>query len=229
MGQGDSSLETGSRVLFVDRPGLFRELFCRYLRNTAPELTLVEANSVGELDSNAIDSEPSLILLVYDSDYQSMGVKALLDPLMERYPQAPVAVMSRNDDPDSALEAIRSGAKGFISTLVRSQAIVPALRVLLAGGEFVLTTALIATPNGKDSSNAKGDHALPHSKLSPREREVFHLLKQGKPNKVIASDLSVAENTVKVHVRNILKKMKARSRVEVLMAKPSMPHRRIDP
>ena len=221
-------METGSRVLFVDRPGLFRELFCRYLRNTAPELTLVEANSVGELDTT-VDSEPCLILLVYDSDYQSMGVKALLDPLMERYPKAPVAVMSRHDDPDSALEAVRSGAKGFISTLVRSQAIVPALRVLLAGGEFVLTTALIASPNGKDAANANSDHGLPHSKLSPREREVFHLLKQGKPNKVIASDLSVAENTVKVHVRNILKKMKARSRVEVLMAKPSMPHRRADP
>jgi DNA-binding NarL/FixJ family response regulator len=223
-------LDTGSRVLFVDRPGLFRELFCDYLRNAAPELTLVQANSVSDLNTGNIPPDLSLVLIVYDPEYQSAGVKSLIDAMQAHCPTAPIAVMSRHDDPDSALDAVRSGAKGFISTSVRTQAVVPALRVLLAGGEFVLTTTLIPNRIGKDGLPVPtGDSANGNSRLSPREREVFHLLKQGKPNKVIASDLSVAENTVKVHVRNILKKMKARSRVEVLMAKPSYSHRRADP
>jgi DNA-binding NarL/FixJ family response regulator len=216
--------------LFVDRPGLFRELFCDYLRGAAPELAVLEVDSVSELKSGSLPDNLSLVLIVYDSEYHSLGVKALLDPLKTHYPTTPIAVMSRHDDPDGALDIVRSGAKGFISALVRSQAVVPALRVLLAGGEFVLTTTLIQGRQDKDGHAAStAEPATPGSRLSPREREVFHLLKQGKPNKVIASDLSVAENTVKVHVRNILKKMKARSRVEVLMAKPTYSHRRIDP
>jgi DNA-binding NarL/FixJ family response regulator len=222
-------LETGSRVLFVDRPGLFRELFCGYLRSEAPEMSLVEVDSVRELNGRAASHEPSLVLVVYNSELQHMGVKELLDPLKESFPATPIAVLSSQDDPDSALEAVRSGAKGFISTLVRSQAVVPALRVLLAGGEFVLTSALLPQDSRDGSQSSANASTHPNARLSPREREVFHLLRQGKPNKVIASDLSVAENTVKVHVRNILKKMKARSRMEVLVAKPPLPHRRAEP
>ena len=48
--------------------------------------------------------------------------------------------------------------------------------------------------------------------LTPRERSVIDLLREGKPNKVIAARLDMQENTVKVHVRNILKKLNAANR-----------------
>jgi DNA-binding NarL/FixJ family response regulator len=221
--------EKCARVLFIERPGLFRELFCSYVRGAAPDLNLVEFDSVRALDGASNPEDLSLVLLVYEPENSQTELRVQLESLTKSYPSAPVAVVSSRDDPQSILEAVQSGAKGFIATSLRSQAVVPALRVLIAGGEFVPMTALKPAQNergdGLNGRNGSTDH--PQRSLSPREREVFDLLRQGKPNKVIAADLSVAENTVKVHVRNIMRKLKARSRLEVLMTNPSPAPRKL--
>ena len=51
--------------------------------------------------------------------------------------------------------------------------------------------------------------------LTPRQAEVLALLRQGKPNKVIAYELSMCEGTVKVHVRNIMRRFKATNRTQL--------------
>jgi len=51
--------------------------------------------------------------------------------------------------------------------------------------------------------------------LSDRELAVVRAIQQGKPNKIIAYQLGMCESTVKVHVRNVMKKLKARNRTEV--------------
>lgn len=215
--------EKCSRVLFIERPGLFRELFCSYVRSVAPDMSFIEADSVRALDGETSPADFALVLLVYDPENSLIVMRNQLDGLKKLHPATPIAVVSSRDDSQTILEAVQNGAKGYICTSLRSQAVVHALRVLIAGGEFVPMTALIPAVHAErgDGLNGRnGNHGLPQRTLSPREREVFDLLRQGKPNKVIAADLSVAENTVKVHVRNIMRKLKARSRLEVLMTNP---------
>ena len=53
--------------------------------------------------------------------------------------------------------------------------------------------------------------------LSPREKEVFSLIKEGRSNSEIASDLYISENTVKFHIKNILKKTECVNRTELII------------
>ena len=59
--------------------------------------------------------------------------------------------------------------------------------------------------------------------LTPRECDVLNLLREGKPNKIIAAALDLKETTVKIHVRHIMKKLKATNRTEAaLMAERAL-------
>jgi DNA-binding NarL/FixJ family response regulator len=84
----------------------------------------------------------------------------------------------------------------------------------VAGGIFVPATALFAMRHLLDSSNST---ARPLAGIfTDRQAEVVEALRRGKANKIIAYELNLRESTVKVHVRNIMKKVKATNRTEVV-------------
>jgi len=190
-------------------------------------MSVVDADLTGALEAANAPSPFAIVLLAEDAGNSGSTSRSELEALRKAYPAATVAVISDHDDSETILRAVRGGAKGFIHTSLRSEAVVHALRVLIAGGEFVPRTAVMSfhTNGPAEPAAPDSDHDLSQQTLSPREREVYDLLRQGKPNKVIAANLAVAENTVKVHIRNIMKKMKARNRLEVMIKTPSLPTR----
>jgi DNA-binding NarL/FixJ family response regulator len=122
-------------------------------------------------------------------------------------------VLSDRDDVDEVNRALTHGVRGYIPTSVECGVAVAALRLISAGGTFVPADALRSTaakvvdqPEGGRQRRSDG------LDLTPRELSVIDLLREGKPNKVIAARLEMQENTVKVHVRNILKKLNATNR-----------------
>src|SRR5260370_733207 len=105
------------------------------------------------------------------------------------------------------------GVRGYMPTSVECGVAVAALRLISAGGTFVPAGALRSTaakpddqPEGERQRRSDGRD------LTPRELSVIDLLREGKPNKLIAARLDMQESTVKVHVRNILKKLNAANR-----------------
>jgi DNA-binding NarL/FixJ family response regulator len=86
------------------------------------------------------------------------------------------------------------------------------MRLVQAGGVFVPASSLIKAKrtNDTETSSQVGD-----VKLTPRQRAVVEALRKGKANKIIAYELSMCESTVKVHVRNIMRKFNATNRTEV--------------
>jgi DNA-binding NarL/FixJ family response regulator len=87
------------------------------------------------------------------------------------------------------------------------------MRLVLAGGVFVPASSLIAArlaPN-KTSNGAPQANGM----FTARQVAVIEAVRRGKANKIIAHELNMRESTVKVHVRNIMKKLKARNRTEV--------------
>ena len=105
------------------------------------------------------------------------------------------------------------GVRGYIPTSVEWEVVVAALRLISAGGTFVPADALRSTA-AKSDDQPEGERQGRSGRLdlTPRELSVIDLLREGKPNKVIAAQLDMQENTVKVHVRNILKKLNATNR-----------------
>ncbi len=113
--------------------------------------------------------------------------------------------------------ALAHGVRGYIPTSVEWEVAVAALRLISAGGIFVPADAFRSTaaklddqPEGERQRRSDGRD------LTPRELSVIDLLREGKPNKLIARQLDMQENTVKVHVRNILKKLNAANRTHAV-------------
>jgi DNA-binding NarL/FixJ family response regulator len=90
---------------------------------------------------------------------------------------------------------------------------VEAVRFVLAGGTYVPMDCVLATGPGVQASPA----SQPSGGVTARELAVLRALQQGKPNKVIAYELNMCESTVKVHVRNLMKKLKAKNRTDLAM------------
>jgi DNA-binding NarL/FixJ family response regulator len=126
---------------------------------------------------------------------------------------APVVVLCDVDCIESILAAFESGARGYIPT--QSTAIelaVEIIHLVKAGGTFVPSSVLSPRVMGGECTTPK---VITTQQFTPRQTAVLEHLKLGKTNKIIAHELGMSESTVKVHIRNIMKKLKATNRTEV--------------
>jgi len=130
----------------------------------------------------------------------------------EIVPDLAFAVFAAQDDPLQASEAIRLGARGYLSPGVSLEVTVHALKLIRAGGVYVPAN-LLGAGRPHDGAGPSDQQLL--NLFSPRELEVARAMRKGQPNKVIAVELNMSESTVKVHVRNIIKKLKVKNRTEV--------------
>ncbi len=124
-----------------------------------------------------------------------------------------IVLVSDGEDADGILDALEQGIRGYIPTSVPLEVAIEAMRLVRAGGTYVPASSMIAArmaPGG-----VQGRKSRLADMFTPRQAEVVEALRQGKANKVIAYDLNMQESTVKVHVRNIMKKLGARNRTEV--------------
>ncbi len=109
---------------------------------------------------------------------------------------------------DVLTDALEAGVRGYIPMSLPLGLLAQALDLVLAGGVFVPATA-VARRLPPSPAASKVD------RFTGRQGEVLNALLKGAPNKLIAYELSMAESTVKVHVRNIMRKLKARNRTHV--------------
>ena len=126
-----------------------------------------------------------------------------------------VIILSDREDASSVLGALDKGVCGYLTTNMALAVAVQAIRLVRAGGTFVPAQTLIASrdsikklPSGSEISRS--------SLFTARQSNVVEGLRLGKPNKIIAYELNMCESTVKVHVRNIMKKLRAKNRTEVV-------------
>ena len=156
----------------------------------------------------------SISLVVLWIDNSSMDFETAFEAALEAAPKRPIAILS--DFADSALvsRALSHGVRGYLSSSMSLAEIVCAIRFVAAGGTFVPPSVLNGmTTHGPASSRSNREE----EQFSPRQLQVLELLHHGKQNKIIAYELGMAESTVKVHIRMILKKLNARNRTEIVM------------
>ena len=89
---------------------------------------------------------------------------------------------------------------------------IAAIRYVLAGGVFVPASSVLSS---KRPETAGTQDASWQDNFTTKQVAVIEGIRRGKPNKVIAYELNMCESTVKVHVRNVMKKLKARNRTEL--------------
>lgn len=148
-------------------------------------------------------------LVVLDLRMPGMDGLEGLRQVRQTYPDIPTVILSSMVDRDQMLETINLGAAGYIPKHLSGAAMVSALKLVLSGERF-LPSMLLATEQPEQPS-ASGSGA---SRLTPREREVLTLLREGLPNKVIANRLNLSEVTVKSHLFSIFRKLGVQNRVQ---------------
>ncbi len=203
----DSMLaENRPSILVADDHPLFRAAVLHALREAMPLATVAEASSAATL-VRALQLDPQVELVLLDLAMPGAhGFSALLHVRGE-WPQIPVVVISSNDHPRVIRRAQQFGAAGFIPKSSPAEAIGEAVAAVLDGGTWF--PALTAERSERDAQLAAR-----LAQLTPQQFRVLLCMADGLLNKQIAYELGLAENTVKVHVTAILKKLECHSRTQ---------------
>ena len=207
-------VEESPIIALVDQRSLVRELVGSFLRERMPEFVVHQASSLSEIESRR--SFAYRIFVIFQPSVMAELPKSYIQVtrLRQAFPKVPVIVVSDFARSDLVCEAFRCGASGFIPTMTSVSIFAQAIRTVLAGGEYVPASVL---ENGGPQAGAVGGRTLGR-RFTPRQQQVLGLLREGLPNKVIAYRLDMRESTVKVHLRQIMRKMNATNRTQVVAA-----------
>jgi two-component system nitrate/nitrite response regulator NarL len=201
-------------VLVVDDHPLFRKGVVQLLA-MEPSIDVVgEAGNRAQALALADRHDPDLILL--DLNLKAESGLDVLAALKAEDPSRRVVMLTVSDAADDLMGAIRAGADGYLLKDMEPEQLLDRVRASLAG-ETVIGEALaarLASALRQEAQESAGRVRRDLSLLTEREREVLRCLAGGQSNKHIARTLSITEGTVKVHVKNLLKKLGFRSRVE---------------
>jgi len=194
-------------VVLVDGRALVRECLTHAL-NLALGETVIAFADIDGLLAHGADTRASLVVLSVAGTPDAATHDGIFRLAKHGYA---TVILADAQDPDDIAQAIERGARGYIPTCEPLDVFVKVMRLVRAGGIFVPAKSLMA------ARQTAGGEAAPQTSgvFTPRQAAVIDALRRGKPNKIIAYELDMRESTVKVHVRNIMKKLNARNRTEV--------------
>jgi DNA-binding NarL/FixJ family response regulator len=196
----------------IEKRAFFRDCITQCLRVNS-DLNVVSAASVEEWLEAAKTARASVVVLCADGKAGDEKTKRDLEALAQAPNALPVVVLSDFEGVEQIVDAIGKGARGYIPTNTSFAVAVEAMKMVNAGGTFVPASSLLAAHKLNDE--AKEQQKPLETVFTARQASVVEALRLGKPNKTIAYELNMCESTVKVHVRNIMKRLKARNRTQV--------------
>jgi DNA-binding NarL/FixJ family response regulator len=208
------------KVLLVDDHALLRDGLALVMEREFFGLNLLQAGTLADTRS-VIEQHPDVQLVLLDLMLPDGDGKSALAWLREAAPGARLVALSADESSENILAAINGGAAGFIPKSVQADAMLEALRIVLAGGIYLPT----ATLERREVPRAHNGHAWTPTAhrpqdigLSPRQADVLRMLIDGKPNKLISRELDMSESTVKTHLAAIFRKLDATSRTQAVVA-----------
>lgn len=199
-----------TRTLVIDDHPLFRRGVCQLL-SLEPGFEIVgEAASGEEGLELARQLDPDLILL--DLNMKGLGGIETLRAMRDADIAARILILTVSNAAEDLIAAIRAGSDGYVLKDADPNDMLRLIRSAMDGQDAIspeliglLTLALRQESLGETRSQAS---------LTERETAILRCLAAGMSNKLIAREFDIMESTVKVHIRNLLKKLKFRSRVE---------------
>lgn len=202
------------RILVADDHKLVRDGLRPFLRELDAQAEIVDASSLDEaITVIQTTASPDLVLL----DLMMPGMDGLtgLSRIKSLLPDRPVVIVSGYSSRDHVQAAVQAGAAGFIPKTVGGSAMVNALRLVLSG-ETYLPSSSFFEPSDPTGTGQPGAAPPPFDRLSRREGEILAQLIEGRTNKEIAQVLNLQEITIKVHLRNVYRKIGAANRAQAV-------------
>lgn len=204
------------RVAIVDDHRMVREGLVAMLRHHAERVAIVgEAGDMQTAIEMISRERPDVVTL--DIRLPGNSGLAACRAIKERFPDIAIIVLTVYEDEQYIVEALRLGARGYLLKRVSDAALVDALEAVHRG-EIVVDPALAAAYERTQAWGRKRGGSWPGggAGLTRREGDVLACIVEGLPNAAIADRLSISEETVKSHVKAILRKLGARDRAQVV-------------
>jgi DNA-binding NarL/FixJ family response regulator len=185
----------------------------------------IKIGEVENLRDSLVSREETIDLVVIDTGDHTCSdrsIAAILARVSEVLPGVPVVVVSDREDWAAVFDALCHAVRAYFPSSLDPEILLETLRFVQKGGTFIPLEMLINSPvHHRRSQGAEGRRTELRG-LTPSEQRVLELLREGKPNKVIARELNIEETTVKVHVRRILKKLNAANRTQAALVAQQM-------
>jgi DNA-binding NarL/FixJ family response regulator len=200
------------RVLIADDHTMIRESLVRILQAEADVQVVAQAADGIEAVRLAIETRPDVV--VTDLSMPSLNGIEVVRRLREALPATRVLVLTMHQEDEYVLQAVRAGASGYLVKDSAAAELLTALRSLHAGrGHF---GAQASRALAEQMQNPRQDMADPYGRLTPREREVFHLIAEGQTTKEVARRLDISVKTAENHRSRVLDKLDVRNTAELV-------------
>ncbi len=202
------------RVVIADDHDLFREGL-RQLLASVDDIEVAGEASDGRQAVELVKQHHPDVVLMDISMPEMDGIQAT-EMIVQNFPNTHVVVLTMYADDEYAIHAIRAGAKGYLLKNTRSNEVIRAIRLAAAGGSTidpslgpVLMREFQRLLNSSSGSSKQ--------QLSEREMRFLELLARGRNNRQIASDLDLAESTVKNNLSALFQKIGVRDRTQAVL------------
>jgi DNA-binding NarL/FixJ family response regulator len=202
-------------LLILDGRALDRECLASALEDHDLGMAVAAMGTIEEWRTKK-GAYPPLSAILFNLGGRKITDHCIADEIRlisSEFTSVPVILLSDTDDLGQILTALECGARGYIPTSVGIDVCVEAVNLAAAGGIFVPASSVLSMRHLIDSGSR--DTRPLTTMFTHRQAEVAQALRRGKANKIIAYELNLRESTVKVHIRNIMKKLKATNRTEV--------------
>jgi DNA-binding NarL/FixJ family response regulator len=210
-----------TRFALVDSRALTRISISHLLTTLSDDFVILPYTDIDEFMAGYLEHSCNVEMIIFNLGSARVSENHISSGILRlklEHPNLPLVFLSDHEECGDILDAIRMGARGYISSVFNPYIVLQSLRLVMAGGAFIPHNALLEIT---EKTVMFGEEELPNDAeiaplilqtLTPRELEVFELVRQGKSNKIIAYELGMQESTVKVHMRKIMTKLKARNR-----------------
>jgi DNA-binding NarL/FixJ family response regulator len=238
---------TSDRVLVVDAMRFRRTVLTHFLKEWAAaekvELLSLQPSEAHEALRDGIGCR----MVIFNAGVQSCSnseTLAAIGVLRVLAPEASLVVVADDEQPDDVIAVMQRGAEGYLSSHSAANLALSALSFLLHGGTYFPRNAIVHLPfpdeetpvSSRESTFADAAgvmsaaqlgstaHFLPSASpiLSERQMAISELLCRGQSNKMIGRTLNLPESTVKVHVREIMRKLSVSNRTQVAVVVSKM-------
>jgi DNA-binding NarL/FixJ family response regulator len=201
------------RVVIADDHFIVRDGLRRMLAGT-PVVVEAEAATGDQAVELVRKLAPDIVLL--DIRMPGMDGFTALREIKRFSPQTPVLMLTAYDDPSWLVQAVASGAAGYLLKSLSQDALVTSIRAVADGDSLIAPAQLrlLIQQLGHEALDTTAAIVGDISKLTARESEVLALIAEGLTNQQIAHMLSVAPSTIKTHVENVMIKLGASDRTQ---------------